>query len=361
MSDAAETRPRATSIIEGVSTAGGSHCETTTLGVLLTHAGLELSEPMLFGLGSGLSFIYWDSKQQQLPFLGGRVRPFALTRNLTERLGLQLRVQETTSARKAWDQVRGSIDRGIPVGLQLDSHDLEYFGSRVRFAGHVVAMYGYDAERAYLVDTAPQGGAVSTSLESLARARAARGPMSARHRSFTVELPASGLDDDHLGTAIISAIISAITVCAEEFLAPPISNLGHRGIRLTATRIRTWLDRVEEPGRDLAMIATLMERAGTGGALFRNLYRDFLTECHGLLAGEPCAELVAQGRDLFAESALLWTSVAELVDRAGATGDTEHLCHASRRLDEIAEIETSAMTALRSLPSPTPGQSSGRT
>ncbi|WP_328410884.1 BtrH N-terminal domain-containing protein [Nocardia sp. NBC_00403] len=37
------------------------HCETTALGVLLRHQGLDLSEPMLFGPGSGLSFIYWDA------------------------------------------------------------------------------------------------------------------------------------------------------------------------------------------------------------------------------------------------------------------------------------------------------------
>lgn len=341
MSDKAELKPPDKTIIDGVSTAGGAHCETTVLGVLLRHAGLDLSEPMLFGLGSGLSFIYWDSKQQELPFLGGRVKPFVLAQNLTQRLGLQLRVQETTSARKAWDQVRSSIDDGTPVGLQLDSHDLEYFGSRVHFAGHVVAMYGYDAERAYLVDTAQQGGAVSTSLESLARARAARGPMSARHRSFTVKVAASNTDGGHL--------IPAITACAEDFLTPPIANLGSRGIRTAAKRVQSWFDRVEDPGRDLAVISTMMERAGTGGALFRNLYRDFLTECQGLLEDEPGADLVEQGRDLFAESALLWTSVAELIEKAGATGSPDHLAKASQLLDDIATIETSAMTTLSSL------------
>lgn len=50
---------------------GTQHCETTALGVLLRHQGLDLSEPMLFGLGSGLSFIYWDSKNMAFPFLGG--------------------------------------------------------------------------------------------------------------------------------------------------------------------------------------------------------------------------------------------------------------------------------------------------
>lgn len=356
MSDQTAPKPPDKTIIDGVSTTGGAHCETTAVGVLLRHAGLDLSEPMLFGLGSGLSFIYWDSKRQGLPFLGGRVKPFVLAQNLTHRLGLELRVQETTSARKAWEQVRASIDAGTPVGLQLDSHDLEYFGSRVHFAGHVVAMYGYDAERAYLVDTAQQGGAVSTSLESLARARAARGPMSARHRSFTVKAAASNTDAGHL----IPAIIPAITACAEDFLAPPIANLGYRGIRTAAKRVQSWFARVEDPGRDLAVIAMMMERAGTGGALFRNLYRDFLTECQGLLEGEQGADLVEQGRDLFAESALLWTSVAELIEHAGATGTPEHLAWASQRLDDIATIETSAMTTLSSLAESGPNHSSRR-
>ena len=210
-------------------------------------------------------------------------------------------------------------------------------------------MYGYDTERAYLVDTAQQGGAVSTSLESLARARAARGPMSARHRSFT--LAASDVDAEHLA----SAVVPAITECAEAFLAPPIANLGSRGIRTAAARVRTWFDRVEDPGRDLAVIAMTMERAGTGGALFRNVYRDFLAECRELLDDETSANLVGRGRDLFAESAVLWTEVAGLIQEAGATGDPDHLARAGRLLEDIATIETSAMTALSSLTPPVPG------
>ncbi|MER7495070.1 BtrH N-terminal domain-containing protein [Streptomyces pharetrae] len=164
------------------------HCETTTLGVLLRHQGLDLSEPMLFGLASGLSFVYWDSKNMGFPFLGGRVKPFDLTRNLASALGLELEVQETASPRRAWENVAALIDAGRPVGLQLDSYHLEYFTSKVHFGGHVVAMYGYDDHDAYLVDTAQQGGAVSTSRAALAAARAARGPMTARHRSFTLTL-----------------------------------------------------------------------------------------------------------------------------------------------------------------------------
>jgi len=63
-------------MVTGIDACGSQHCETTALGVLLRHQGVDLSEPMLFGLGSGLSFIHWDSKNFDLPFLGGRVRPF---------------------------------------------------------------------------------------------------------------------------------------------------------------------------------------------------------------------------------------------------------------------------------------------
>ncbi|MEV4083752.1 BtrH N-terminal domain-containing protein, partial [Nonomuraea fuscirosea] len=97
--------------------------------------------------------------------------------NLAARLGLTLRTEETTSAGRAWRNVAGPIDAGRPVGLQLDCYHLEYFGTRTHFGGHVVAVYGYDEHEAYLVDTAQQGGAVRTSLASLALARAERGPM----------------------------------------------------------------------------------------------------------------------------------------------------------------------------------------
>lgn len=36
----------------------GQHCETTATGTLLAHIGIELSEPMLFGLGGGRAQFY---------------------------------------------------------------------------------------------------------------------------------------------------------------------------------------------------------------------------------------------------------------------------------------------------------------
>ena len=50
----------------------GQHCETTTVGCLLRHIGIELTEPMLFGLGEGLGYIFWSMKAMDFPFIGGR-------------------------------------------------------------------------------------------------------------------------------------------------------------------------------------------------------------------------------------------------------------------------------------------------
>ncbi|MET9293625.1 BtrH N-terminal domain-containing protein [Streptomyces sp. NPDC003077] len=314
------------------------HCETTALGVLLRHQGLDLSEPMLFGLGSGLSFIYWDSKQMGFPFLGGRVKPFELTRNLATTLGLELLVQETTSPRKAWENVAAPIDAGHPVGLQLDSYYLDYFTSKVHFGGHVVAMYGYDDHDAYLVDTDQQGGTVTTSLTSLSQARAARGPMSAKRRSFTLTAPKDL-------TSPQDRIIPAITACADAFLNPPIANLGYRGIEKAGKLVRTWLRRTGDPQRDLPQAALLMEKAGTGGALFRNLYRDFLGECAQLLDSSH----LRTGHELYTQAATLWTECAALITKAGESGDEQCLVQAGAVLFDLSRIEREAMQALSRL------------
>lgn len=326
------------STIVPVDPRGGLHCETTTLGVLLRHEGLDLSEPMLFGLGAGLSFLYWDSKHLDFPFLGGRVKPFDLTRALADRLGLGLTVHETSSPRRAWEHVTAPLAAGRPVGLQLDSYHLDYFSAKVHFGGHVVALHGYDDHRAHLVDTEQQGGAVTTRLDRLAAARAARGPMTARHRSFTLTVP-PGAPAPH------TRLVPAITACADAFLHPPIANLGHRGITTAARRIRTWRERTDHPERDLPQAARMMEHAGTGGALFRNLYRDFLAACTEHLDSPA----LRTGHARYAEAATGWTETAALIARAGETGRAEPLAEASALLTELARIEREAMTALSRL------------
>ncbi|MGZ3145768.1 BtrH N-terminal domain-containing protein [Lentzea chajnantorensis] len=322
-------------IIDDVSFPRGQHCETTTLGALLRHEGLDLSEPLLFGLGEGLGFVYWDAKSLDFPFLGGRVKPFALTRTAATRLGLDLRAEETTSPRKAWQNVVTHLSAGRPVGLQLDSFHLDHFTTKVHFGGHFVAIHGYDDDTAYLVDTAQQGGNVTTTLASLAKARAERGPMTARNLSYTATAPTGRPE---LGRAVREAVRAN----AHAFLTPPIANLGHRGITTAAKRVARWFDRAGDPSRDLPLAAMLMERGGTGGSLFRALYRDFLAEAAELTGDDT----LRHGHGLYAAIAPLWTEVADHIAAAGETGDQGRLDRAAAVLGELAERERAAMEVL---------------
>ncbi len=164
----------------------GQHCETTATGNLLNQLGIDLSEPMLFGLGEGLGFIYWNMKFMDFPFIGGRVKPLSLSKSLAKNLNLNLEIKETTSIKKAWSNVAQNIKNGKAVGLQLDCYHLDYFTSKIHFAGHFVAMYGYDDEFSYLIDTKQQGGVVKTTLDNLEKARNEKGPMSAKNLTYVL-------------------------------------------------------------------------------------------------------------------------------------------------------------------------------
>jgi hypothetical protein len=311
----------------------GEHCETTAVGNLLKHGGLELTEPMLFGLSGGLGFIYWKMKTMPVPFLGGRTKHLA--QSLCSNLGLTLEEQETISPTTAWENVAKSIDAGKPTGLQLDCYHLDYFTNKIHFAGHHVALYGYDSDWAYLVDTRPQGGAVKTSLKNLALARNERGPMSAKNRSYTITVDPPAID-------VGFTIPLAIRKNAEEYLNPPIQNLGYKGILKASKEITKWLKTSKDPGADFRHTAVMMERAGTGGALFRNLYRDFLYEAGELLKAEPLYEAHEQ----FADIARMWTHVSHLFERVNCADDAGIVREASETLVLISESEHRAMMKL---------------
>ncbi|WP_343560146.1 BtrH N-terminal domain-containing protein [Sphingobacterium sp.] len=316
----------------------GQHCETTATGTLLRQLGIELSEPMLFGLGEGLSFIYWKMKTMDFPFLGGRIKTDLLTKNLCNHLNLELTVRETSSKAKAWQQVKQLLDAGQIVGLKLDAYYLEYFTKPFHFAGHYVSIYGYDDRNAFLVDTRQQGGIVKTSLESLSLARAEKGPMASNNLYYTIQRRSEDFD-------LKKSIITAIVNNANEYLNPPITNISYKGILKTSQQLIKWFNSSKDVDTEFKMAANLMEKAGTGGALFRNLYRDFLKESYDLLQIEQLCEAYQE----FVEIALLWKSVSDLFYQISGTARIEHIQQASEILKIIAAKEKMAMETLSTL------------
>jgi hypothetical protein len=319
----------------------GQHCETVATGTLLATAGMHLSEPMLFGLGEGLGFIFINLSSLPLPFVGGRAKPFALTEALCRNLGLRCDTVETTSRPKAWAALENPLRAGRPVGLQLDCFHLQYFARPIHFAGHFVAAYGYDESDVLLVDTAPQGSLQRCSRERLEMARFAKGPMAAKARAWTISAPTSRYA---LDAAIPKALRQAIRANAKQYLSPAFNGASHLGIVKLADSLPHWLEIARHPEDDLALAALLMERAGTGGSLFRNFYREFLAEAREYLSAAR-AKLAAAQRH-FADSAAEWAAIAGLIDTSARTAESGPLREAARRCRRVAELEVAAMQQL---------------
>lgn len=322
-------------ILKNLKPFDGQHCETTATGTLLTQIGIELSEPMLFGLGEGLSYIFWNMKTMSFPFIGGRIKPDLLTKNITKNLDLELIVKETSSQKKAWNEVKMLIDQGQSVGLKLDCYHLEYFTKPFHFAGHYASLYGYDNNFAYMVDTRQQGGKVKTSLQSLANARAEKGPMASKNLYYTLHKTNKNFD-------LKKAILTAIKNNAAEYLNPPITNISYKGIHKTSFEIKKWFNSSEDIENEFRTCATLMEKAGTGGALFRNLYRDFLKEGYDLLK----IDTLKSAYEAFVEIAVLWRSVSNLFEKVSETKDVRFIEEASDLLKTLSLKEKRAMEIL---------------
>ncbi len=324
-----------TNIIKDFKPFIGQHCETTSTGSLLNQIGIDLTEPMLFGLGEGLGFIFWNMKIMDFPFIGGRVKPGALTQNIVKNLNLKLEVEETASSKKAWENVKNNIERNIAVGLKLDCYHLDYFTNKMHFAGHYAAMYGYDDNFAYLVDTKQQGSKVKTSLKNLELARNEKGPMSSKNLSYTIR---GSKKDYNLKESVMTAIINN----AADYLNPPIKNIGYKGVLKASEEIKKWFKNSRNIERDFKTTAMLMEKGGTGGALFRNLYRDFLKESNKLLN----IRKIDEAYKIFSESADFWTKVSTLFNKTGETQNVEYINQASEIFVELAKKEKEAMELL---------------
>lgn len=318
----------------------GQHCETNATGNLLAAAGVHLDEPMLFGLGQGIGFGVFRFKAAPAPFLGGRRKFEEITQRLAANLGFQVDYKTTTSKKRAWANIASFVDQGIPVAAKLDAYYLDYFTTKIHFAAHYLAVFGYDDELVHVADTSQQGAILSTDRERFEVGRFWKGPMSSSAMTWTVR-GVESIDVDDLSMPLRVAI----SANAREFLNPPIRNLGYKGISKAAGMVSSWFDDVEDAAAQLERAAMLMERGGTGGAMFRNFYTEFLGAAHAHL-GE---QVVLDARELFSESANNWTQVAACMERAAKGEGAALLRDAAALMESSAALEHRAMTLLDGL------------
>ena len=85
-----------------------AHCENGVVSSLMRHHGLEVSEPMVFGIGSGLLFCYIPFLMvNHAPAITYRVMPGQIFNKFAKRLGIRIKrekFRDPLKAKKRLDQ-----------------------------------------------------------------------------------------------------------------------------------------------------------------------------------------------------------------------------------------------------------------
>lgn len=89
-------------------------------------------------------------------------------------------------------------------------------------------------------------------------------------------------------------------------------------VRETASPTKAW--------QEVKTSAMLVERTGTGGALFRNRYRDFLKEMFKITK----VEIIGAAHQEFKIIAELWSEEIGLFDEVASTSDRQYVLNASQ-------------------------------
>ena len=132
-------------------------------------------------------------------------------------------------------------------------------------------------------------------------------------KSLAFRLVGGTYDESRLA----DACTDALRATAKDFLNPPITNMGFRGIAKTGALMRTWANSLDDPATTMHQIGTSMEHGGTGGGFFRRLWAEYLEEGAAVTGNGELSKLAAR----YSEIAERWTEVADLL--RGVEGDED--------------------------------------
>lgn len=264
-----------------------AHCENGVASNLLKHNGLNISEPMVFGIGSGLFFVYLPFiKINYAPATSYRPMPGQIFDKLAKRLGLKIKRQKFSSIANAIKALDENLQNNIPTGLQVGVYNLSYFPDEYRFHfnAHNLVVYG-KTETDYLISDPVMETVTTLTHEELNKVRFAKGAFAPRGQMYyPIQIPET--------FDLKSAIIKGIKNTCRDMLAPmPI--IGFRGIKMVSRQIRKWPVKhgIKKANHYLAQMVRMQEEIGTGGGGFRFIYAAFLQEASVILENEKLKEL----------------------------------------------------------------------
>jgi hypothetical protein len=320
-----------------------AHCESGAVRSLLTNYGLDVSEPMVFGISSAIIFFYFPPvKMWGHPLISYRMPPRSILKKAQKRLGIDFVTKTYDLEQDAMDELDALLARGKPVGLQTNLSFLPYLQLefRVYFNGHMIVVYGKDGDE-YLVSDSTVDRPMRIKAEHLRMARFQEGQYAPRGFMF---YPESIPDPVDYRTAIRKAAKQTVNM----MLQPLFPIVGIRGIRTMARRI---VKLHQHPDKRyvksfLGNMIMFQEEVGTGGGGFRYLYAAFLQEAAHLL-GIPGLD---EAKKQMAHTADLMRNIALVCARIVKAGNEEvDLMPLAGLVREWAESEKKAYLILKKI------------
>lgn len=318
-----------------------AHCESGVTTALFRDRGLEISESMIFGIGSGIFFGHlFFIKMVGLPITTFRSQPGAVFRKAGKRLGAKFVTKRFRNPQKGMDELRSALKEGHIVGLTTNIYWLTYFPNRFRFQfnGHnIIALR--ETEGGFRISDPVLEHPVDCLTEDLERARFAHGPLEPHGFMYYPDIVVPNPD-------LRSACIRGMKDTCNMMLKIPLPMFGISGIRFLARRIGKMPQKLgfDEACRHLGNIVRMQEEIGTGGAGFRFMYAAFLQEAGELFES---AELTSLSSDMTSIGDL-WRQFAvvsaRIIKQRGQAQDT--FAKVSNILMECAAREQSLFKEL---------------
>lgn len=305
--------------IEGYEHRIGSHCESGTVRNLLMHAGIDITEQMVFGVGSGIAFYYvfFIKGPSGLPLVALRTPPGSIVKTLPKLLRLDMVWERYKTTDQALEAANRKIDAGIPVAISVDMFYMKYLPRfiQVHAPFHFVVLVGRDGDD-YAISDPYYNGIGRLGLEHLRAAWQTNAPMAKDNSLIYVNSPPAGQPD--LKAPIARALKKT---CNNMRLPPVIRNIfsvaGVEGIRTYAKNIRKWPSRYRgvHLREGILFNAIAFEDQGTGGGAFRLMYGAFLQEAAEVLHSKELADLASR----IVEHGNNWKELSRKIIRLGKT------------------------------------------
>lgn len=327
----------------------GGHCGSTAMRDLLKFYGHDYTEDMVFGLGTGIGFVYYYHPDMKPPvYIGGRI--FNLEELLAANLGFELEMVGGLGPEEGWLAARELLDSGTPVIVHADVHYLDYLRAKVHFSGHRIVLVGYDEEKgvAFVADN-DRDTIQECSLENLASARSSRYlPQPADNIYYLMRVP-ERLNplEEAIPRALDKAVRFNLKLPEERAVftydGAEVAR-GVKGLEKFSSVMPDWPVMMDPESLSLLCksIYVTAEKGGTGyGGNFRRMYGRFLCEASSHVSEPRLDEL---GKEFIATGDL-WTKLSLTFKELSSDGGSA-VREASGTASELYTRERGAFEAL---------------